>query len=402
MKILMNVKRTEVVEMGWCEASKKMVLSRFRNDKVAPNQIHVAISVWEQIFEPISEKTLRGQNDMLVRNFHRRIKRDLYKSIPDGSTVVDVGSGVGKDAVNWTRYDKILCIEPNEKSIPDLNVNLEKNSILEKAQVVQGKIENTTLVSKRIEHFIGNQVDAMTFMFSMGNLWNTEAGLDRLCGTIQENLKLGGQILFFGFDGYCLEQFFDPVFGGAAPVNGKFEFAGHTLTFNPESGEVEMDGFKENVMYIDELIQTYNNKGYETMLKLSWQRTADQERLMTPGEFKFTRLFSFGKLRLIEIPDEEPKLPSGSIGSSSRKTTKTAKPKTTKSTKNVKDMVSDEEELEELEEPDEPLDIETDSDRETSELEEEVSDLGDAISDLEKEPYSDIEDQEEELELPEK
>ena len=45
-----------ILEFGWDYENQKLFPTRIRNDKIKPNFINTAISTWEDIFHPISEK----------------------------------------------------------------------------------------------------------------------------------------------------------------------------------------------------------------------------------------------------------------------------------------------------------------------------------------------------------
>jgi hypothetical protein len=299
-----EVTADEVVEFNWSAECQQFRIKGYREDKVAPNGLAIALTIWEIIHDPIYEKDLRGKSDIFMRVYHRRIKRDLYGLIADGANVIDIGSGYGKDAIYWKRYNSIVCIEPNQEAVESLSMNLAINGLSEKSRIIQTSGDDNNMITKgrfKSDH----KVDAVTSMFTLGHFWKSKKNMKDFCMTVNQNLKIGGELYFVGIDGYAVEQFYHPLFGGSSPRNGVYKTAKYKMVYDREKRVISINDIQEHLCFINELVEMYNKLKLGNMMHLSWHKGAGREQLLPYDDLRFTRMISYGRIVLIGGNEED-------------------------------------------------------------------------------------------------
>lgn len=135
---------------------------RVRSDKLRPNGIDIANDVWENINNPIKLSTIRGEDVLLMRKYHNRIKSELLKNTIEGSLLVDIGSGNGGDITKWGNFTQILAIEPDEEHIEEFKRRLKYTdpTISNKIHLLQAGGENTSLIVDKFKKIFYNKVVA--------------------------------------------------------------------------------------------------------------------------------------------------------------------------------------------------------------------------------------------------
>lgn len=66
--------RGKIVEFVWDRKHKEFVPIRVRTDRDAPNNINIAIDVWYDIMDPILSTTICGDDLVIMRKYHNRVK----------------------------------------------------------------------------------------------------------------------------------------------------------------------------------------------------------------------------------------------------------------------------------------------------------------------------------------
>lgn len=197
---MVQVPSNTVAEFAWDFDEEEFVFVRQRQDKANPNRISVAMDIWEDIHEPITEEMIRGREMILMRKYHNVLKRELFEQ-DDGKTLLDIGSGKGGDISKWRRYDRVVAVEPDEENLQELRRRLENSPMKDKVFPILAKGEDHKRITEAVKHFIGGPVDTVSMMLSLSFFFGDPEMLKSLTKTIGNNLKVGGRFLFMSIEG---------------------------------------------------------------------------------------------------------------------------------------------------------------------------------------------------------
>ena len=184
-ELTLNLPNNTVVEYGYDYERKTLVPTRVRHDKTKPNAYEIAMDVWKDISTPIEKETLEGEDFILLRRYHNRIKRDLFDSVSEEKYLLDIGSGRGGDVFKWKKFDKILAVEPNPEHIKELERRLSEAGMLDKVFILQSGGEETGKIRKAADEWFGKgvRVDVISMMLSMTFFWQSSSLVDALVST---------------------------------------------------------------------------------------------------------------------------------------------------------------------------------------------------------------------------
>nr|QBK89774.1 MAG: mRNA capping enzyme [Pithovirus LCPAC101] len=333
---------------------------RLRLDKLGPNSEGTALDVWKNIIDPISLDTLKGRTIRLMRKYHNRIKSSIYDSLIGTSSknILDIGSGRGGDLNKLFNYKqsryiplfrKMVAVEPNIDNIKEYQRRLEERGytasiimdgsndrdikkIIKESNENKGRIiiiqtggENHKLITKVVELFMGGKVDIIVFMLSLSFFWlGNKEYLHGLSITIKNNLNPNGSIGFITISGKMVDEYFFPPLGGVIRDNLNIHDGKYIMQYNLSDAEnpspylniyledtivtKESSGFispstdivkintedkvsfqKEGITYIDDLLLLLPN------YKLSdYYYRADQEGFLSLGETILSSMYEYG------------------------------------------------------------------------------------------------------------
>jgi len=320
----------EIGEFAWNEEKKKMFGYKYRPDRKFPNKRPYAIENWDDMIDGISQETLTGQSIDLMRSYHNSIKRELFannlknNSNSSPKTLLDIGSGAGGDLGKWFGYDKIVCVEPDEKNIEELKRRLKSYPELEKKiKIIQAKGEDYTTITSETNDFIGGEVSTVSMMLSLSFFQNN---LEDLITTIDSNLKIGGEFLCLTIDGDLVQSIFAPKLNKNQELvemdadfkkireDGKITFCVSKnkegiVKYNKKSGNIYIDlpgtivqKQKEHPPIFSQVKSLLPN--YQTLLR----NTANRERFLSVNEKIITNMYSYFVLKKTEINVEESEM----------------------------------------------------------------------------------------------
>nr|WIL03292.1 mRNA-capping enzyme [Cedratvirus borely] len=306
----------------------KLVPIRVR-EKLHPNRKEVALDVWKDAHEPLTEETLKGDNFVLVRRYHNRIKRELLDSLPEGSSLLDVGSGKGADINKWRKFNKVFAVEPSTEHIEEMVSRLLSAGYTQEERGTGSLsflspdryrtvyiLQNYAQDTEEIVNFVlshGGQVDAVSSLLSTTFFWESQDILSRVVQTIKRSMKDDGTFLYLTIDGNAVLQTFEPEKGVAlerldlgknsmylsdveeernAPSRGR------RLTLN--FPDMIIDGQTEPLVFLEDIMGEFT---LDT-------RRADKEKFLTPEEAIFTNLYVYGKGKKILTSESSVPLPS--------------------------------------------------------------------------------------------
>lgn len=294
-----------VVEFGWATDHQWLTPTRVRYDKTKPNNADIALDVWRDIHDPLSEELLRGRTFRLAHAYHNRIKRQLLEQYQ--GTLLDLGSGRGEDVAKWKKYHHVVCVEPNETHRMELGRRIagmgwrctcdpaDKEA---RVLILPTGAESTELITDACRRFLGGQAMVVASMLSLSFFWSAGRRLlPAVLNTIRQNLSPEGVFVFLTIDGDALEQMFRPSLPLLNPFASldKLELENYRIDWLGKS-EVRftMPGTivgeqVEGLVRLGDLREVLNFKNISR---------ADQELFLSNNERTFSRLYSYGVAHL--------------------------------------------------------------------------------------------------------
>lgn len=196
------------------ESKYQLVAVRIRHDKSKPNQYDVVLDNWDLAHDSLPLHTMRGEGTILMHFYHNDIKRELWSSMPSGSTVLDIGSGRGADLSKWNHLGYVFAVEPFSGWIEIFKSRLATSKNKDKVQLIETGAEDVDRIIDVVRKTKG-RVDYITFMLSLTFFWQSELMLRNVAYLIQETLKPGGKVVFLTMDGDVVNNYFYPPFGAS-------------------------------------------------------------------------------------------------------------------------------------------------------------------------------------------
>ena len=293
-----NIENNTIVEYKWNSEREKFIPSRIRLDKIKPNRLDFATTIWQDINNPITTECIQGNTFTLMRKYHNRIKRQLYSSINgENLTLLDIGSGRGGDVTKWSKFSKVIAVEPNAEHIVELKKRIALAKMEEKVKIVQAGGEDSEIIAQEVNEFIGHRVSVISFMLSLSFFWSSDEMLDKLAKTILSTLNENGTIIFLTIDGNIVNQIFQPAFKNAIPIRS-LNLGPATLTYNNDQSVPKLlinipDSIVSNqeewLVNLDDLIIRLN-----PYFQLTTIKRADKERFLSSFENRLSLMYSYG------------------------------------------------------------------------------------------------------------
>ena len=291
-----------VVEFSWDGLSESLQPHRLRLDKPKPNNVTFAIDNWNWAHGEITQNTLMGNDTILMRKYHNRIKRMLLTDNNNKKTLLDIGSGKGGDVSKWRQggFSKIVAVEPNSQYITELRRRLKNENMGDNVRIIQTGGENSSLISNNVQEFIGDKVDVISCMLSLSFFWQSKDILQGLLDTIRMNLKDDGKVIFFTIDGDSVQQYFRPLFNHGL-INQTIDTESlllEPLMENNKITQLRID-VKDSQTATDQLewlvrLADLSLGLYPINMKRLYFSKADKEPLLNPVETLLSRLYTYG------------------------------------------------------------------------------------------------------------
>lgn len=275
---------------------------RIRSDKTKPNGITVILNVWDDMNDPISIDLFYGRDDVLMRSYHNRIKRNLYQQdSPKGKVLLDIGSGRGGDLSKWRDYVLVFAVEPNEDNRKELTRRLEQfGDMKNRVVVIAAGGENTSEIAKGLATKNIGTVNTISLMLSLSFFWTFgEERLQSLANNIRQFLAPNGSVLFMTIDGHLVDQAYRPAFNVQTDPFVNFEHKFVEIEYRPPElifdykDRTIVGRQREGLVYIDQLHRLLDPDDFE----LKFQERADKEIVMTEFELRVSSLYSYGIFR---------------------------------------------------------------------------------------------------------
>jgi len=227
---LLNLSHGQIVEFAWNYETDTFEPLRIRLDKLFPNYITVALSVWKDIHDPITIDTITGKDLIPMRRYHNTIKRQMISTLEPHSILLDIGAGRGGDVLKWIDSKlNVFVVEPDIDHIQELIKRLEQNKYHKiKDNVYHYNLVNndtlkviilntigedtTTIVNTFQQHFGARKADAISMFNSLTFMFKDKSTFNSLLSTINKLLRENGIFMGIVMDGYAVKQLMVPYY----------------------------------------------------------------------------------------------------------------------------------------------------------------------------------------------
>ena len=198
----------QIIECKWNSGNKTFDFVRYRYDRDKPNNMNTAKSVWDDINNPISIKTLQGYTLEVMRKYHNRVKEKLIRAYVSGvgdTTIIDVGSGRGGDLMKWkkAKISQVFAIEPDKKNIKEMKERMQSIDYpIDDIDIINAGIQDTEKIVDELNEWGYNNSDitAITAFFSLTYLPQNQEIYNKMLKTI-DLLPPGGKVIGAVLDG---------------------------------------------------------------------------------------------------------------------------------------------------------------------------------------------------------
>lgn len=274
--------RGAIVEFACRDSRLVAVLER--SEKTGPNRSDHAIDSWLKATVDtlrVDAATLTGKNNVLMRKYHNRIKDDLFRraaaTSSEGLVLLDIGSGRGGDLQKMKNhgYSKIICVEPNEDSLDELERRLREMEPEFQDRVFTLKAHGEDW--REIKQFaikngitkvdVVSMMDSLTYFFEPGG-----ASLTSLARTVNSLLGDGGLFIWRSLDGASVSTVFEQT-GESELVYGDSKITslgGNRVRVDIPPNQL---GIEEYLTNVQQLKAALNLSGEVEMAQDEWMLT---------------------------------------------------------------------------------------------------------------------------------
>jgi hypothetical protein len=288
-----------------------------REDKPYANGSRTALDVWEDLNDPIHEKTLVGETLQLVRKYHNRVKKELLENIPgDDNHLIDIGFGKGGDISKMKKFSKVLAIEPNKENLRKSRERLSRKSkeVQSKFATLEAGGEEFEKIIESIRTTFGNDFGRkplyISMMLSLSFFWKNKEMLQQLANTInlikEEYYKsvpkeLKGptgpkhiiKFLFMTIEGNKAVKFLE-AHDNEIKLNEAYLSYNNGVVYMDFPGTI-VENQTEYPVILKELREI-------TDMDVVYEKEANQEKLLSENEKQYTSLYVYGEYKLPNKP----------------------------------------------------------------------------------------------------
>lgn len=175
----------QIVECRWNHISKMFDPIRAREDRFYPNNADTANDIWYDIHNPIAMETITGEDLVIMRKIHNKVKEDTLKRyLKSNEIILDIGSGRGGDLTKWRKLglNKVYAVEPNEENSKELVRRLAEDQSKFKEDMPDIDLlsfgaENTEKIKERTEKASFSSIVSFFSLTYFGETRNIYKGL---------------------------------------------------------------------------------------------------------------------------------------------------------------------------------------------------------------------------------
>ena len=279
---------------------------RIRYDKQFANGVATVEDNYGEMNDPVTTDTLLGKDIKLYRQYHNRVKREVLtnrEKVPDGSHLIDIGSGRGGDLNKLSKFSKVLMIEPYAPFLEELEKRLTQfpENVKSKVTTLQaGGQESQRILLKAKDVFgeeFGKKPLCISMMLSMSFFWQSTNFLYQLVNTInmisEAYYNAGGKegslyFLFMTIEG-------ERTLKLLTENDNSVTLNGATISYFPEQEKVYINIpgtiVERQEEYLVNLVQFRNL----TNMDVVYEKEANGENFLSENEKIFTSLYVYGQ-----------------------------------------------------------------------------------------------------------
>jgi len=289
-----------------------LVPLRIRYDKTYANSYKkTVIPTWREMNDPVETTTLFGKDDVLLRQYHGDIKRELFEKtkydIKRGSHLIDIGAGRGGDIGKYKNghFSKILSIEPYEPYYNEFLERLSQKSnddIRPRITTLMCGGEASQLIIKTVKETFGDELGkvplTISMMLSLSFFWLNEANmLYQLANTInlikEAYYDSGGKEGDLRFIFLTIEG--ERTYNLMTSNNNFVDLNRITLSYFPESETVHIHIPDSIVTEQDEgLVNLYQLRNL-TSMDVVYEKEANENLMLSKSEKILSSLYVYGE-----------------------------------------------------------------------------------------------------------
>ena len=280
-----------IYEFKYDYDKKALYMDRVRDDKPTPNNLEIAIDVWNDIHNPIDEETLRGKKWSLIFRYHNREKKKLYDMVVGAKTYLSIGTGRGGDILKIISAGgtHLYAVEPNQENRAELERRLSYFTDKLQATIIPNSGTDVDVIYKVLN---GVQVDVLEYMLSLSFFFDSDQSLMSILQLAHYMVKPGGKLIIYTIDGRKVVEYFQNV--NNRPIDG--------ITFKLEGNRVFID--IPNTIVQNQTEYLVDIPRLTAALSSEWtlihESSSTNEVFLTPSEAQFSSLFTgliFQKLK---------------------------------------------------------------------------------------------------------
>uniref|UniRef100_A0A6C0CID1 mRNA cap 0 methyltransferase domain-containing protein n=1 Tax=viral metagenome TaxID=1070528 RepID=A0A6C0CID1_9ZZZZ len=232
-----TLEEDQIVEMRWdrdpLDNQFKWIPVRIRADRPSANKTNVAITNWNLINDPIPlgllKGVLKGRKVLqLMYQYHNRIKMETLEywnreilarfqregkntvgnENPQRPVLLDVGSGKGGDVEKWRQTAfEVIALEPDNNVLGELRERAAKAGISGRISIINGKIQDTALVTNKMRAVpLLQEADLIASFFSMTLIFESAQSVQNFVNTVKETIAPNGIFVCAALDGKAVNR----------------------------------------------------------------------------------------------------------------------------------------------------------------------------------------------------
>lgn len=204
-----DVPSETILEFQWSPERQMLVAIQNRSEKPSPNNIDIALDVWDDLHQPITEALIRGLAIGLMPRYHNRIKRDLYQTLTKPTSLISIGAGRGGDLRKWAQagFQYCLAVEPDTQNLAELFRRYRDNltGSMQVATIQTTGTDLDAIMARLQETYRQSRVEVLESMLSLSFLFDSDQSLRALARLSQVATR---SLLIFTIDGQRVLEYF--------------------------------------------------------------------------------------------------------------------------------------------------------------------------------------------------
>lgn len=236
-----------IIECEWDYSTNNFKPLKFRDDKPFANKLNVAINIWNDIQNPLLEKTIRGRDLVVMKKVHENIKTYLIEKF----------SNIGNTILNISNFDKQSMRIFNKNRLNVVLIDKDKRKISEQLKDIGGSFR----IFSSLKKVSIKDIDVVFSFSSLTNIAKTkelfEMFIEQLNDVLSENSFFVGIVL----DGTRVHEFLKRKEKGIELFKIKLEKSEKSLygkLLNITMGEEQKQEYLFNFKNFASTLQKYN------------------------------------------------------------------------------------------------------------------------------------------------